>query len=71
MTSLKTINWNGRDLIPTAGARVDNSGRLAGLFADEIDARSPEADSLACAIISFDSLSADQQAIAVANSEAL
>ena len=70
-TKLEITDWNGRQVILTAGAEVDNCGQVCGVFADEGDARSMDADSLAVAIVGWASLSPDQQAAAERNSERL
>lgn len=58
-------------VIVTEGGIVSGSGRIYGVFADEQDARSSDADRLALGTIGPDSLTAEQREIAAANTEAL
>lgn len=69
---MKTTNLMGREVIVTAGMIDSSTGRrIYGVFADEADARSIDADSLAIAVVGAADLTAEQIADAEANSEAL
>lgn len=66
------ITYNGMtvSVIPTEGG-VIFGGKIAGLFMSEEDARSMEADKLAWGTVAWDSLTPEQQAVAVRNTESL
>ena len=73
---MKTKDFcNHKNVILTAGATVRCGDglhkQICGVFANEDDARSQDADSLTLAVPAFDDLTAEQQAIAIENSEAL
>lgn len=71
----KTDFGNHKNVILTAGATVrcgdGHYKQICGVFANEDDARSQDADSLTLAVPAFDDLTSEQQAIALENSEAL
>lgn len=65
---LEYTRWKRWPAILTLGAFTAR-GQIAGVFYDESDARSPDADKLAIAIVSVDSLTPEQLAAAARNSE--
>ena len=58
-------------VILTAGGIVSGCGRIFGVFADEDDARSSDADNLALAIVGREHLTDEQAAIAERNTDSL
>lgn len=75
MTALKTTElkqFPGGPVIVTEGMIDGSTGeRIYGVFADEVDARSIDADSLALGTVGADKLTAEQLADAAENSELL
>lgn len=64
-------NGSKISVIPTEGGFISGRGKIVGLFMSEEDARSVDADKLAWGSISWDSLTPEQQAIAIRNTESL
>lgn len=61
-----------RNVIPTAGMVDGSTGmRMYGLFLDDSDVRSPNADQLCIATVSEDDLTQEQRAMAERNTEAI
>lgn len=58
------------DVIVTEGEIIDGT-KIAGVFASEDDARSGNADALALGTVAWETLTVDEQSIAVANSALL
>jgi len=61
----------GSPVILTEGGHVDDFGKIVGVFGSEEAARSDDPDSAAIATLAWSGLTAEQQAMARENSEAL
>lgn len=67
---LEPCEWNGQQVFITEGCWQDGN-LLCGVFSSEDAARSEDPDSMAIAIVSYDSLTNHQKKVAVQNSARL
>lgn len=71
MVKLLTIEFCGRKMIPVKGAFISGAGKIAGIFRDESDAMGPDPDRDVDSIVSWNSLSEEEQVIAIYNQAAI